>query len=388
MTLVDHRPAESESQQAEVLFREARQRRRRRRRLTVGITLLVVVVGSGGLLATRGHAGRTNLALPRSRPPPGSSSPPSRASVTTATLKGPEALAVASDGGVLIDERASNQIVEREPNGHFKVIVGNGRAGFSGDGGPATSSEINDPAAMAVSPSGTVYIADLGNDRIRSVDRTGSITTVVKVEQPSALALGPGGALFVVDQAGVQKLGSGGALTTVVSPTHVTFPEGTADEVSFAGSSFAFDPDAIAVSGSGDIYVSNFSPKVLIRFPPVGPPSLVGQSSVGSSEIYVTPAALAANVDGSVIVGNYGTFAIDRVMGLTITVIKPFASRSVPGLGGVFRPSGVAVAPNGEIYAATDGENGGTRIPALLSIDPDGEAHLLNKGIAATKSGP
>jgi hypothetical protein len=109
---------------------------------------------------------------------------------------------------------------------------------------------------------------------------------------------------------------------------------------------------------------------------------------VGSGEIYVTPAALAANADGSVIVGNYGTFAIDRVAGSTMTVIKPFASRTVPGLGGVFRPSGVAVAPSGEIYAATDGENGGTRIPGLLSIDPGGETYLLNKGAPLAKSGP
>jgi hypothetical protein len=41
----------------------------------------------------------------------------------------------------------------------------------------------------------------------------------------------------------------------------------------------------------------------------------------------------------------------------------------------------VAVARNGETYVATDGENGGTNVPALVSIDPDGHVHLLAKGV-------
>jgi hypothetical protein len=54
-----------------------------------------------------------------------------------------------------------------------------GRRGFSGDGGPATEARLDEPGAMALDPSGDLYIVDLNNQRIRRVDRSGTITTAV-----------------------------------------------------------------------------------------------------------------------------------------------------------------------------------------------------------------
>ena len=58
------------------------------------------------------------------------------------------------------------------------LYAGSGSKGFSGDGGPATSAELNTPTAIAVTASGELYIADNGNNRIRKVSTTGIITTV------------------------------------------------------------------------------------------------------------------------------------------------------------------------------------------------------------------
>src|SRR5215472_4410792 len=59
--------------------------------------------------------------------------------------------------------------------GAVYTIAGNGTAGFSGDGGPATSAELNQPAGLAVDPAGNVIIADQVNDRVRIVAaRTGA----------------------------------------------------------------------------------------------------------------------------------------------------------------------------------------------------------------------
>jgi len=54
-------------------------------------------------------------------------------------------------------------------SGDVYTIAGNGTAGFSGDGGPATSAELNTPAGLAVDPPGNVIIADANNDRLRIV---------------------------------------------------------------------------------------------------------------------------------------------------------------------------------------------------------------------------
>ena len=59
------------------------------------------------------------------------------------------------------------------------TVAGNGTAGFSGDGGPATAAELNDPAGVAVDAAGDLFIADTGNNVIREVElSTGIITTV------------------------------------------------------------------------------------------------------------------------------------------------------------------------------------------------------------------
>jgi NHL repeat len=53
--------------------------------------------------------------------------------------------------------------------GHIYTVAGNGRRGFSGDGGPATAAELSDPLEVALDAAGNLLIADTGNQRIRVV---------------------------------------------------------------------------------------------------------------------------------------------------------------------------------------------------------------------------
>src|SRR5207247_3151110 len=63
--------------------------------------------------------------------------------------------------------------------GIIQTVAGNGTKGGGGDGGPATSAQLNGPFDVAVDGSGNVFIADSGNQRIREVvASTGTIQTV------------------------------------------------------------------------------------------------------------------------------------------------------------------------------------------------------------------
>jgi sugar lactone lactonase YvrE len=87
-------------------------------------------------------------------------------------------LAVDNADTLYVGDVSSNVVWKVLRSGAVSVVAGNGIAGYSGDGGPATSAQLNAPAALAVDTSGNLYIADAFNNRIRMVSPQGIITTV------------------------------------------------------------------------------------------------------------------------------------------------------------------------------------------------------------------
>src|SRR5262249_44919684 len=71
-----------------------------------------------------------------------------------------------------------NQVVRIGANQSTTVVAGTGVVGFSGDGGPAASAQINVAYSIALDAGGNLWIADTNNNRIRKVDGNGTITTV------------------------------------------------------------------------------------------------------------------------------------------------------------------------------------------------------------------
>jgi sugar lactone lactonase YvrE len=101
-------------------------------------------------------------------------------------------------------------------SGTITTVAGNGTAGYSGDGGPALAAALNFPRDVEVTGDGRLYIADTDNHRVRLVDPQGTITTIVgdgqagfagdgepastaRLNRPWGVALGPDGGLYVSD---------------------------------------------------------------------------------------------------------------------------------------------------------------------------------------------
>jgi len=79
-------------------------------------------------------------------------------------------------------------------------IAGTGVAGYSGDGGPATSAQISGPHGLAVTSDGAVLVSDANNGRVRRIDlRTGLIETWAQFGSPRGMVIAPDGTVYLVD---------------------------------------------------------------------------------------------------------------------------------------------------------------------------------------------
>jgi hypothetical protein len=118
-----------------------------------------------------------------------------------AELNSPTGVAVDSDGNLYIADSANNVIRRVDAKtGIITTVAGDytadkandGLGGFSGDGGPATSAQLDDPQGVAVDGAGDLFIADTVNNANREVTPAGVITTVVNAA-PAAGATPPAG---------------------------------------------------------------------------------------------------------------------------------------------------------------------------------------------------
>ena len=89
---------------------------------------------------------------------------------TQAALGSPQGIVVDQSGNVYFSDAHQNRVYEvSATTGNIFVVAGNGKYGFTGDGGPATLAELNAPAGLALDASGNLLIADSLNNRIREI---------------------------------------------------------------------------------------------------------------------------------------------------------------------------------------------------------------------------
>jgi streptogramin lyase len=283
-------------------------------------------------------------------------------------------------------DNSRNQVLERLRDGTFEVVAGNGAVGFSGDGGPATKAELNDPASITFGPDGTLYIADYGNGRIRAVSPAGIMSTVAGDGQgewvidgtsaldaallPSALAFGPDGLMYVASGNEILRLGTDGTFTRVVGNPN-SMDEGLYGVGGPAVDASADGPNGLAFDKAGNLYIAGSNTKTILMVNSQGTLSIVGTSYPRG--------------DGGLVTAPNGTvLAMDELEVLEATprgerTVASFPTTDRTSYLGVtgFSPDGIAVAPNGAIYLDTFYGNGYADKSALVDIAPSGHPSLL-----------
>src|SRR5437763_708215 len=99
---------------------------------------------------------------------------------TTALLNGPFDVAFDRDGNLYFSDTFNHRIRRVDArSGAITTVAGNGQAGASGDGGPATRASLNEPYGIALDRSGNIFVADRLNRRVRRVDAASGMITML-----------------------------------------------------------------------------------------------------------------------------------------------------------------------------------------------------------------
>jgi uncharacterized protein (TIGR03437 family) len=174
------------------------------------------------------------------------------------TLSGPTALALGSSGTIYIADTGDHRVMALAPGGQITLLAGTGTAGFSGDGGPATSAALKAPAGLAVDSAGNVYIADTGNNRLRMVTPDGIIHTVTTaLSGPTGLAFDRTGNLYIAESTGyrLSRMTPDGTITPYAGTGFNTV---SAAPVPHAPNELD-NPVAVTVDRFGSVYVADLA---------------------------------------------------------------------------------------------------------------------------------
>jgi hypothetical protein len=275
---------------------------------------------------------------------------------TAAELVHPRGIALAPGGGYVFADAFGQTVRRVWPDGTITTVAGTGTPGFSGDGGPAASAELDLPHGVAFTSSGTLLIADALNNCIRAVARDGTISTIAGSDlQGFSGDGGPATNAALNAPHGVTALPGGGFL----------IPDTGNERVRLVGS----DGTITTVAGSGE---QGFS----------------GDGGPATSARLSKPFAAVPTTDGGLLVADTGNDRIRKVArDGTITTVAGDGLRAFGGDGGpatgaaLSSPHNLAVLPDGGFLIADEGNN------RVRRVWPNGTITTIAGTVAAGFSG-
>lgn len=328
---------------------------------------------------------------------------------TAATLQNPFDCAVDAIGRIYIADVFDQRIRRVDLDGTITTIAGTGLAGFSGDGGPATSAQLNEPDGVAIDAQGRVYIADSVNDRIRMVDTAGTITTVAgdgnrtTLDHPHGVAVDPMGRLVIADTYNhrIRRLDAPGTLTTIAG----TGAFGFSGDGGPATSATMSTPYYVAADSMGRALISDLTNDRIRRveldntidtIAGNGAAAFAGDGGPATSGSFNQPYKIAVDAQDNIYVADQLNHRVRKITaGGTLSTI---AGDGIAGANGdaaaatsaqLDHPLGVAAGPSGLVIADTNNNrirridpSTGVITTVAGQVDPDGVGAAANARLA------
>jgi sugar lactone lactonase YvrE len=316
-------------------------------------------------------------------------------------------------------------------SGIITTIAGNGICGDGGDNGPASASQLSYVEGIATDSSGNIFIADAGNSLIRKIDHStrnistvagtisnasigsgdGGLATVAVLNSPDGVAVDNLGNLFIADAGDnvVRKVDASSGIISTFSGS-ASYASGSSGDGGPATSALMFEPQAVSVDNSGNVFISDYIDNDL-RLREVSASTglistLLGGSGGGYSgdgglainALIYAPIAVVSDLSGNIFISDLGNNVIRRVDAKSgiITTVAGNGNAGYTGDGGAATSAtfhfttGIAVDSAGNLFIV-DAENYVVRKVSantgiITTVVGDGQGGYAGDGGPATSA--
>jgi hypothetical protein len=321
----------------------------------------------------------------------------------SATLNNPTGVALDTSGNIFVADR-DNHVIRRidAVSGLITTVVGNGTAGLGASGSAATGSVLKAPNGVAIDTSGNLFVADTGNNRVVELASGASTITVIAgtgvpgffgdgaagsgamLSAPAGVAVDSAGIVFVADT-GNNRVRSVAVPTTGIINT--VAGNGTLGFNGDGGNAILAllnGPTGITLDSSNTLYIADQANHRIRKvdgmakistFAGTGIDGMNGDGSAATTAQLSSPTGVSLDSTGALFVADTGNSRIRRVDGVTgliSTVAGTTAGFSGDGddptLAQLNGPTGVATA--GTSYVIADQKNQRIRLAGITSSPP------------------
>ncbi len=336
---------------------------------------------------------------------------------TNATLSDPESVVTDITGRLFIGDSGNNRIRKVGIDGIITTVAGNGSFGYTGDGGPATNAKLRVVSGVAMDGSGNLFIVDRSSSVVRKVSANGVITTIAgkqfsgplgdggaatnaSLSQPYGIAVGLSGELFIADNfhARVRRVGTDGIISTVAG----NGTAGSSGDGGAATNASIRDPRGVAVDGSGNLFIAEYSGcrirkvgtnGIISTVAGNGSPSSFGDGGLATSAGLGTPASVAVDASGNLFIAGFSSDRVRKVS--TNGVITTVAGGNI-GDGGAATncslgyPSGVDLDGWGNLFISDESQQRVRKVGSdatITTVAGNGSPEYSGEGGPATNAG-
>ena len=297
-----------------------------------------------------------------------------------ALLSNPQSIAIDANGNLYIADEGNNVIRAISPEGVITTVAGTGKAGFGGDGGPATEAQVM-PYSVAIDHDGRLIVVEHAAHRIRRIDNAGIIMTIAgtrlpghsgdggpatlaELNEPHHVAFDSSGAMYISDHGNrIRKVDANGIITTVAG----TGTEGFSGDGGPAIDAQLNAPMGMAIDADGNLFIADAQNRRIRRVDPNGIiTTLAGTGDPGSdgdgglaTDAQLTPISLAFGAEGNLYFADIRGLRVGVIDqdGIIWTVAgtgsSGFGGDGGPAIDAQFRyPIGIFINSTGDLYIA------------------------------------